>query len=73
METELRTELFVTNAYEVLQRPSQHNIISIGLTILTINGMVNNSTESNHISYFIVQFSCELQMQIEYTVHVIVR
>ncbi|XP_052058231.1 acetylcholine receptor subunit delta-like [Mytilus californianus] len=39
LESELRTELFTTNEYEVLQRPEKNVVISISMTILTINDL----------------------------------
>lgn len=40
LESALRTELFTTNNYEVLQRPEQKVVVRISMTILTINDLV---------------------------------
>lgn len=40
LEVALREELFITNNYSVLQRPSQKVFVKVSLTVLTVNDLV---------------------------------
>lgn len=41
LETALRTELFTTNTYSVLQRPEDRTRVKVSMTLLTVNDMVS--------------------------------
>jgi hypothetical protein len=40
LEVALREELFITNNYSALQRPSQTVYVKVSLTVLTVNDLV---------------------------------